>query len=100
MYIEKLRLNGKVAMVVGAGGGGHGTASCVALAEAGADIVAVDIDRHALKDVEQRVSSLGKRCLGIAADVRKKAEIDRAVAAAANEFGGIHGLVNVVGGVQ
>lgn len=99
MYIEKIRLDGKAAMVVGAGGGGHGTASCLALAEAGADIIAVDIDRAALVDVERRVVQLGRRCLALALDVTDASEVERGVAAAMNEVGGIHGLVNVVGGV-
>jgi NAD(P)-dependent dehydrogenase (short-subunit alcohol dehydrogenase family) len=100
VYVEKLRLDGKVAMVVGAGGGGHGTASCCALAEAGADIVALDISAESLKDTERRVKALGRRCLALVGDVRKKAEVERMVGAALEEFGALHGLANIVGGMQ
>ncbi|MGE0386276.1 MAG: SDR family NAD(P)-dependent oxidoreductase [Gammaproteobacteria bacterium] len=100
MFIERLGMNGRVVMVVGAGGGGHGTGSSVALAEAGADLIAVDVSAAALEDVERRVRALGRRCLCIVADARRKAEVDAAVARALTEFGAIHGLVNVVGGMQ
>ncbi|HSV80424.1 MAG TPA: SDR family NAD(P)-dependent oxidoreductase [Ramlibacter sp.] len=98
MFLEQLRLDGRVVMVVGAGGDGHGTASCVAAAEAGADVVAVDLDAQALPAVEARVKSLGRRCLPVVADVTRKEEVERAVAAAL-AFGPLHGLVNVVGGI-
>jgi len=43
MYADKLRLDGRVALVLGAGGGGMGTQTSLALAEAGASIVALDL---------------------------------------------------------
>lgn len=99
MFTQRLRLDGRIVMVVGAGGGGHGTASCVAAAEAGADIVAVDVDGAALEDVAIRVEREGRRCQCIVADATRAAEVERAVAAALATHGALHGLVNVVGGI-
>jgi NAD(P)-dependent dehydrogenase (short-subunit alcohol dehydrogenase family) len=98
--MEKLSLEGKVAMVVGAGGGGHGTATSLAVAEAGADLVAVDISPERVDETKRDVTALGRRCLGIVADVRKKPEVERTVSEALAEFGGIHCLANIVGGMQ
>ena len=43
MYLEKLKLDGKVAVVTG-GGRGIGLACSTALAEAGATVVIADVD--------------------------------------------------------
>jgi NAD(P)-dependent dehydrogenase (short-subunit alcohol dehydrogenase family) len=100
MFIEKIRLDGKVAMVVGAGGGGHGTGTAIAAAEAGADVVGIDIRAEALADVERRVRATGRRFLGLTADVRDKREVSRVVDQALGELGRIDCLANIVGGVQ
>ena len=45
MYLQKLRLDGRIAVVTGGGGaGGIGAACCIALAEAGAHVVVADLD--------------------------------------------------------
>ena len=44
MYLEKLKLDGRVAVVTG-GGRAIGLACCQALAEAGAKVVIADFDR-------------------------------------------------------
>jgi NAD(P)-dependent dehydrogenase (short-subunit alcohol dehydrogenase family) len=99
MFVEKLRLDGKTIMVVGAGGGGHGTGACIALAEAGADIIAVDISRENLRELEDRLAQAGASCRSIVADATSE-EILKTIGAIADEVGGFHGLVNVVGGSQ
>lgn len=100
MFLEKLSLAGKTAIVSGAGGGGIGTATSLALAEAGASVVAVDILEDRVKDTEKRIAAMRKTCLGIVADVRKKAEVERVVAQALKQFGAIHCVANVAGGMQ
>jgi NAD(P)-dependent dehydrogenase (short-subunit alcohol dehydrogenase family) len=62
--------------------------------------VAVDILEDRVKDTKKRIDAMGKRCLPITADVRQKAEVDRVVAAAIKEFGAIHHVANVAGGMQ
>ena len=100
MFLEKLRLDGKTAIIAGAGGGGIGTAPSLAWAEAGAQVVAVDITPERVKDTEQRLAAMGRRCLGITADVRQPAEVERVVKLALQEFGAVHCLANVAGGMQ
>ena len=66
--IELFNLSGRTALVTGASRG-IGQALALALAEAGADIVAVSRSTEALEDVRKSVSSLGRRCDLHACDV-------------------------------
>ena len=100
MVLERLRLDGRTAIVAGAGGGGIGTATSLTLAEAGADIVAVDIDEERVEDTKRRVGELGRKCLGIVADIRQKADVERVVSQAVKEFGAVHYVANVAGGMK
>ena len=100
MVLERLRLDGGTAIVAGAGGGGIGTATSLTLAEAGADIVAVDIDAERVEDTKRRVGELGRKCLGIVADIRQKADVERVVSQAVKEFGAVHYVANVAGGMK
>lgn len=90
-------LNGKVAMVTGAAGG-LGRTFVRTLAQAGADIVAADINAAGLEPVVAECQSLGRRAVGIEMDIRSKASIQAGVAQAAAELGGIDILVNNAGG--
>lgn len=100
MQLEKIRLDGKVALVVGAGGGNMGTATTLALAEAGATVVGVDLTPEAIDEVAAEVASIGGRFHGIAADVTDPAEVTRVIETALAEHGGIDCLTNIVGGTQ
>jgi len=100
MILERLSLRGKTAIVSGAGGEGIGTATSLALAEAGAKVVAVDIAAERVQDTERRLRAMGGECLGIQADLRKKSEVDRIIAQAVQRYGGVHCLANVAGGMQ
>ena len=64
--LERFKLDGKVAIVTGASRGlGQGMA--LALAEAGADIVAVDI--LPVDDTEKQVKAFGRKCAAIMANL-------------------------------
>ncbi|MGC8658935.1 MAG: SDR family NAD(P)-dependent oxidoreductase, partial [Desulfomonilaceae bacterium] len=66
------RLDGRVAIVTGAGKG-LGQAFCVKLASEGADIVAVTrADMDGLKHTEKLVSSMGRRVFIAQVDVAKE----------------------------
>jgi 2-deoxy-D-gluconate 3-dehydrogenase len=72
--LDSFRLNGKTALVTGAARGlGQGMA--LALAEAGADIVAVDI--LPADDTKQQVEALGRRCATVAGNLVNCAGIIR-----------------------
>lgn len=98
MIGDLLRLDGRTVVVAGAGGGGIGTAVCVAAAELGAAVVGIDLEQAPLSAAEDAVVAAGGRFHGVLADVRVKDEVDAAVASGIDAFGGVDGLVHVVGG--
>ena len=71
-------LQGKVAIVTGAGGG-IGRATALRLAGAGADIAAVDIDGQTAGETARRVESLGRRALALEVDVTDADAVRRSV---------------------
>jgi NAD(P)-dependent dehydrogenase (short-subunit alcohol dehydrogenase family) len=90
------QLDGSVAVVT-AGGGGIGQATAWLLAERGASVIAADIDPAGLADTAQHCPA-PERLRTIAVDATTLAGAEAAVRAAVQEFGGLHILVNVVGG--
>ena len=100
MDADKLRLDGRVALVLGAGGGGMGTQTSLALAEAGASIVALDLYDEHLRELDEQVTALGATCMPIKVDACSGDALRSAIHAAWEAFGGIHHLVNVVGGTR
>ena len=98
VYLNQISLAGRVIVVSGAGGGGIGTATCEAVAEAGADVVAIDVDGGALAEPSGRVKAHGRRCVELIADVSDSGAVSAAIQTALGEFPALHGLVNVVGG--
>lgn len=78
-------LNGKVALVTGAAGG-IGFETARQLQVRGASVVLVDLDAAATEAAARRI---GRRAIGIAADVTDRAQIEAAVARAVEEFGGL-----------
>lgn len=86
-----LRLDGKVALVTGAGRGiGRGIAAT--LAAAGASVVVADVDAASARDV---AASIGGR--GIQLDVANEAAVDAAVADVVQCAGGLDIAVNNAG---
>jgi 2-deoxy-D-gluconate 3-dehydrogenase len=91
---DQFRLDGKSALVTGASRGlGQGMA--LALAEAGADVVAADIGESA--ETQARIRRLGRKCVVVRADIAApgaaQALVDEALAA----FGRLDILVNNAG---
>jgi 3-oxoacyl-[acyl-carrier protein] reductase len=88
------RLDGRVALVTGAGKG-LGRAFCVRLAQDGADIVAVTrADMEGLEGTSKTVNDLGRQALLIKVDVSDEADTLRMAQEALDEFGRIDILVN------
>ena len=89
-------LSDRVAVVTGAAHGiGHAIA--VALATAGADVVAVDIDKAGAEKTAAAVAAAGRRSLTLATDVGDLASIDQMVSQVTATFGRIDILVNNAG---
>lgn len=90
---DAFRLDGRVAIVTG-GGGGLGAGTCVTLAAHGADVAVVELDRAKAEVVAERVRAEGRRAVAVAADVSDEASIAAMVDTVAEELGGIDILVN------
>lgn len=89
-------LNGKVALVTGAGRG-LGEAVALGLAKAGADVAIVDLDIKAAQDVALKAENLGRKAIAIQANVCESNDVKEMVNSVINKFGTIDILVNNAG---
>ena len=92
----ELRLDGKVAIVTGAGGG-FGAAYSKALAQSGAQVVLADINFEAATSAAKDLENEGLECIAVRADVGSEESAAAMAAAAIERFGGIDILVNNAG---
>jgi 7-alpha-hydroxysteroid dehydrogenase len=97
MILDDFRLDGRVAIVTGAGKG-IGAGCAKALAEAGADVVCAARTQADIDAVADQVRALGRRALAVATDVTVTEQLETLVARTADELGRIDILVNNAGG--
>jgi NAD(P)-dependent dehydrogenase (short-subunit alcohol dehydrogenase family) len=88
-----MRLEGKVAIVTGAGGG-IGTAICRRFAAEGAALFGIDVDGAALTTMAASARAAGARVATLIGDVAEEAVAEAAVARARDELGGLDVLVS------
>jgi len=93
---DRFRLDGRRALVTGAGRG-LGRAFALALAEAGADVAAVDIDGETADQTAAQVRSLGRRGLSVQADLRGGGGAERMVRQVVEQWEGLDIAVNNAG---
>ena len=97
-------LEGKVALVFGAGssgpGWGNGKAASVLMAREGARIFCVDHDEAAALETAEVIRSEGGEAVAWRCDVTRASDVGDAVAACAQQFGRIDVLDNNVGIVE
>lgn len=93
-------LAGRVAVVIGGAGGILGRAVSLALARAGIDIAACDIDADAARTIVPQLQALGVRVLSVHADAADPRALDGFYDRVAAEFGRLDIVVNLVGGVR
>lgn len=94
-----MKLDGKVAIVTGAGreGKGIGRDVCLALAREGADIVIADYVLDAAENVAAEIRALGRKSIAVSGNVAVLADAENIAKAALEAFGKIDILVNNAG---
>jgi len=89
-------LKDKVAIITG-GGRGIGKEIALTLAEAGANIVLVDVDEKTLEETSNEISGKGVQTLTVKTDVSNLAETEKLADQVNEKFGKIDILVNNAG---
>lgn len=90
------QLEGRVAVVTGAGSG-IGQALSEALAEAGMSVVLADVEEPALAAAVAGITVTGARAVGVPTDVTDAKAVDALAAAALSHFGAVHVICNNAG---
>lgn len=90
---DRLRLDGKVAIVTG-GAGGIGQVYGRALAEAGAAVVLADLNGDGARTVAAALEADGFRALGVQVDITDRDSTTAMATQATSVFGGVDILVN------
>ncbi|WP_066732929.1 SDR family NAD(P)-dependent oxidoreductase [Cupriavidus sp. D384] len=96
------RLNGKVAIVIGAGqspgeGVGNGRAAAIRFAREGARVVAVDRNLESAQETASLILAEGFECAAAAADVTREEDLARVMKEAVLRWGSLDVLHNNVG---
>jgi NAD(P)-dependent dehydrogenase (short-subunit alcohol dehydrogenase family) len=91
--LERFSLRGRTAVVTGAVGL-LGREHCLALGEAGANVVATDLDAAACEDFALSLEAVDVRAIAVAADITRKDDLEQLRDAAIARFGAVDVLVN------
>lgn len=95
--IDKYKLDGKVSIVTG-GARGLGRVFAEALAEAGSNLLLVDVDEDGVKEVAEKISdSMGGEVEALKVDVTSEEDVKNMVRKADDSFGKIDVIVNNAG---
>jgi len=90
------RLDGKVALVTGAGAG-IGRETAVLFASEGAAVVCADLNEQGANETALSITDSGGRAIAVRADVSSAADSEAMVRATEDTFGGLHVLFNNAG---
>ena len=94
--LERFRLNGRTALVTGAGQG-IGEALAHALAQAGARVAVVDVNGANAGKVAGAINSYNKEAIAVTCDIRFPEQVESMVSQIANHFGDLHIAFNNAG---
>jgi len=94
--IERFRIDGKVAVVTGAGARQNsiGRAYALGLAAAGARLVVADLDPQGAEAVASEIRDAGGEAIAAGVDIADRGSVDAMASAARAAFGGVDILVN------
>ena len=81
-------------VVVNGGAGRIGSQMCLALADAGAKVVILDLDQQRAAEVAETITQSDGQAIGIGADSTDQASLDAALAQTVEQSGAPYGLVN------
>uniref|UniRef100_A0A4W5LN93 D-arabinitol 2-dehydrogenase [ribulose-forming] n=1 Tax=Hucho hucho TaxID=62062 RepID=A0A4W5LN93_9TELE len=94
--LDRMRLDGMVAYVTGAGQG-IGRAFAHALGEAGAKVAVVDLDQGKAEGVAEELTLKGINCIAITADISKSSDVERMIDSIVSKWGAIQIACNNAG---
>ncbi|KAK7155655.1 hypothetical protein R3I93_010336 [Phoxinus phoxinus] len=94
--LDRLRLDGKVAYVTGAGQG-IGRAFAHALGEAGAKVAIIDMDKGKAENVAHELTLKGILSMAVAADISKPEDVEQMIDVIVSKWGTIHIACNNAG---
>lgn len=96
MAMAQFRLDGRVALVTGAGSG-IGASIARGLAESGAAIACVDVAEAGLAETVSAIETAGGKAIAVVADVRDEAAMEAAVERTQRELGKLSAALNCAG---
>src|SRR5688500_9176271 len=91
-----MRLEHKVAIVTG-GGGGIGRATALRLAKEGAAIIVCDVNQAGVDETVQLIQAQKSKASGVIGNVSDKGDVQRVVDTALEKFGRLDILINNAG---
>lgn len=94
--LDQFRLDGKVAVITGAGGRGNsiGRAYALGLASAGASVVVADLNGEGAERVRDEIVAQGGKAVAVCVDITRPESVAAMAQAAVDAFGGVDILVN------
>ncbi len=96
MVLDEMKLDGKVAVVTGAGRG-LGKAMSIGLSQAGASIVAAARSEDQIEGTAKEINAAGGKCIPVVTDVQKLPDIENMINRAVDNFGRVDIMLNNAG---